>query len=112
MFLYSRSFCLSLWTRLSIRPLFVQGRVDKIPLRCDPSSQFPKEGIAEVLAIILRVCLAKICNLDEADRFMDIFGVRTGGNSIGSFCEVGYRLLGDGLLVPVDLITHVYITGG
>lgn len=61
-------------------------------------------------ALFLWFRFGKICDLDVADRFRNIFRVRTGGNRIHGFCEVGYRLLGDGLLVPMDLITHVYIT--
>lgn len=106
----SGSFCLSLRTCLSIRPLLVQGRVYKIPLGCDSFAQLPKKSIAEVPVLFLWFCLGKICDLDVADRFRNIFGVRTGGSRIIGFCEVGYRLLGDGLLVPMDLITHVYIT--
>lgn len=63
-----------------------------------------------MLALIFRVFLGEICDLDVADGCMSIFRVRTRGNRIRGFCEVGYRLLSDGLLVPMDLITHVYIT--
>ena len=61
-------------------------------------------------ALILWGYFGKICDLDVADRFRIIFGVRTEGYRIRGFCEIGYRLLGDSLLVSMDLITHVYIT--
>lgn len=102
--------CFPLRACLSIRPLFVQDRVNQISFRRDSSPQLPEEGIAKLPVLILRGYFSKICNLYVADRFRNIFGVRTGGNRISGLSEAGYCFLGNHLLVPMDLFTHVYIT--